>query len=121
MTDKSQTPASEQALDKLLHDAFPADINLSAEFENSVMDSVNALEQTKIRHRKTTRFMAVYWGVSTAIASGLLANSTLPDQQFALSSTVVILVTIASSLGAAWFVSRKSGISILNLFARTLL
>jgi hypothetical protein len=68
-----------------------------------------------------TRLMAVYWGITAAIISGLLANAAEPGQALAFSATAVITITVLSSLLAAWFITRQSNIRFLRLFARTLL
>ena len=78
--------------------------------------TVDALERAKSRQRKVSRLMAVYWGIATAIASGLLANSASSEQAMAFSVTLSLVIATASSLVVIWFIARQSGIQLHNLF-----
>ena len=65
--------------------------------------------------------MAVYWGVATAIMSGMLASSPFTAQPAGIAIVVVTLITVISGGGLAWLIARQSGIRLQSLFARTLL
>ena len=85
------------------------------------MNEVRVIDHARSRRRKVARLMAVYWGIATAILSGLLAGSPLTEQPANDSVVAVTLLSIFLGGGLAWYIARQSGVRLQSLFARTLL
>jgi hypothetical protein len=121
MTNDSNPKLDDSRLDQLLNSAFPGTQTLSSQFEDKVMLEVDAIDRTRLRRRRTSRLMAIYWGLTSAILYGLLAGGTFSAQPAGIAVVAVSLMTFGSGLGLSWLIARQSGISLQNLFARTLL
>jgi hypothetical protein len=121
MTDNKITNIGDQELDHLLADVFPTAPALSDQFEDQVMFEVDTINRARSHHRRIARLMVAYWGVATTIMSVLFANSSLPTQPVGAAVVSVILITVLSGIGLAWFITRQSGMKLQSLFAQTLL
>lgn len=121
MTEKHRPKMDDKELDLLLGRAYPGSPALSGQFEEQVMNEIKAIDQARSRRRKVARLMAVYWGIATAIMSGLLAGSPLVAQPADGAVVVVTLLCLVCGGGLAWYIARQSGIRLQSLFARTLL
>lgn len=120
MTDKNTQSIGDDELDLVLSRAYPTSPTLSGQFEERVMHEVKAIDKAYSRQRKVSRLMAVYWGIATAIMSGLLAGSPLVTQPAAGAVVAVSLISAMCVGGLAWYIARQSGIRLQSLFARTL-
>jgi len=120
MTDKHSQTMDDKELDLALSRAYPSSPTLSGQFEEHVMHEVKAIDRARSRQRKVARLMAVYWGIATAIMSGLLAGSPLVSQSAGSAVLAVSLTCAICGGGLAWYIARQSGIRLQSLFARTL-
>jgi hypothetical protein len=121
MTEKHSQPMNDDELDRVLSDTYPEAPTLSGQFEERVMHKVKAIDHARSRRRRVARLMAVYWGVATAIMSGLLAGSPLVAQPATEAVVAIILICAICGGGLAWYIARQSGIRLQSLFARTLM
>ena len=121
MTEKHSQPINDDELDRILSDAYTKAPTLSGQFEERVMHEVKAIDHARARQRRVARLMAVYWGIATAIMSGLLAGSPLVEQPAGGAVMAVSVICAICGGGLAWYIARQSGIRLQSLFARTLL
>lgn len=120
MTGKQHHSMDDKELDRALSRAYPTSPTLSGQFEERIMQAVKAIDHARARQRKVARLMAVYWGIATAIMSGLLASSPLASQAAGNAVVAVSFICAICGGGLAWYIARQSGIRLQSLFARTL-